>query len=68
MSKMTEPPVSPRRICVFDHMRTVSQMFNKLFANLEELEPIFYPFFAASMYGPERIPLICKHSNLAEDT
>lgn len=68
MSKMTEPPASPRRICVFDHPRTVSQMFNKMFASHETLEHIFHPFMGASMYGPERIQLIFKHCDLAEDT
>ena len=67
MSRMTQPPVSPRRIFVFDHPRTVSQMFNKLFANHEELENIFHPFMGASMYGPERMQLVLKHSSVAED-
>lgn len=63
---MTEPPV-PRRIFVFDHPRTVSQMFHRLFANHEELENIFHPFIGASMYGPERIQLTLKHCSVAED-
>ena len=42
-------------------------MFNKLFASHEQLENIFHPFMGASMYGPERMQLILKHSSVAED-
>ena len=65
---MTDPPVSPPRIFVFDHPRAVSQMSSRLFQNHEELENIFHPFMGASKYGPERIQLALKHSSVAEDT
>ena len=46
----------------------MSQMFNRLFQNHEELDNIFHPFMGASMYGPERIQLTLKHGSVAEDT
>lgn len=67
MPGITKSPVLPRRIFVFDHPRTVSQMFNRLFANHGELESIFHPFMGASMYGPERIQLILQNSSAADD-
>ena len=42
-------------------------MFNKLFANHDELENIFHPFMGASMYGPERMQLVLPHGSAAED-
>ena len=67
MPGITKPPASPRRIFVFDHPRTVSQLFNKLFANHDELENIFHPFMGASMYGSERMQLVLQHGSDAED-
>lgn len=64
---ITKAPVSPRRIFVFDHSRTLSQSFNNLLANHDELENIFQPFMGASMYGPEWMQLVLQHGGAAEN-
>lgn len=53
-------------IYVFDHVRSNSQLFNKLFAAHPQLEQVFMPMLAASLYGPDAIFRGRKHSEKTE--
>lgn len=68
---LSPPPPSTimstkRPIYVFDHVRSNSQLFNKLFAAHPELEQIFMPLMGASLYGPEGVFRGRKHSDTTE--
>lgn len=59
--------MSPQKpIYVFDHVRSNSQLFNKLFAAHPQLEQVFMPMIAASLYGPDAVFRGRKHSETTE--
>ena len=55
-----------RPIYVFDHVRSNSQVFNKLFAAHPQLEQVFMPMIAASLYGPDAVFRGRRHSETTE--
>lgn len=57
-----------KAIYVFDHVRSNSQLFNRLFAVHPQLEQVFMPLIGASLYGPEAIFRGRRHSQTTEDT
>lgn len=60
------PGGAGRRIFVCDCPRTCSVMFNKLFAGHPQLGHLFFPMIGPSMYGPERLALLLRHSPACE--
>lgn len=44
----------PRRIALFSHPRTNSNMFTKLFASQPDIVQHTYPFMPGYMWGPDR--------------
>lgn len=55
-----------RPIYVFDHVRSNSQLFNKLFAAHPQLEQVFMPLIGASLYGPKAVFRGRRHSEITE--
>lgn len=52
----TEHPATPRRLFLFDHCRTTSNLFIKVLGDDPNICKISYPFFYAFKYGPEIVP------------